>query len=132
MSSPLRFTLLDGTTVAVSSISLSNNRFYVGGEDITPKLRLNDMRTFSGFDEKKHLARLSDDRIIRQGGTPKPVDTRGTWELFGNQLLNEPLDAPLEALDSAVKKVVDSSGIKSIVVLAVAGLVAFAIITKAK
>ncbi len=46
-----------------------------------------------------------------------------TAELFVNQILDDPLDAPLDALDYGVNRIFDSSGVKTIVVVVVAGAV---------
>ena len=46
-----------------------------------------------------------------------------TASIFIDQLLTDPLAAPLDALDSAVKKVFDSNGIKTILLVAVVAVV---------
>lgn len=46
-----------------------------------------------------------------------------TAGIFLDQILTDPLDAPLDALDAGVKKLFDSEGIKTILTIAVIGVV---------
>ena len=58
--------------------------------------------------------------IVRNG----PMLPTSTASIFVSQVINDPLAAPLDALDKGVKQIFDSEGVKSIVVIAVVGLVA--------
>lgn len=59
-------------------------------------------------------------------GTPL---NESTGSILAQQLINDPLAAPLDALDSAVNKVFDSSGVKTILMI---GLLALVVVVAVK
>lgn len=65
---------------------------------------------------------------IRNGGA---LET-STTAIFIDQLITDPLAAPLDALDSGVSKLFESSGVKSLLTIAIVGILAFVIISTLK
>lgn len=131
----MQFTLIDGRTVAMGDIIFNAeiHHFYLGNEDITNLLKRADKRQFSGFDEVTDNDRIYVEKYMREhnGELPPEVGSSSVWWNFKELLITDPLGAPLEALDSGVKKLWASSGIK-VIVAAVAVLVVVVLVVKFK
>lgn len=63
----------------------------------------------------------------RYGSGPGQTTTLGE---FVRLITTQPLDAPLAALDSGVKKIFDSSGVKTIIVVGIVGVIALVIVNQ--
>ena len=107
--------LLDGRRIDVGAISFneSSYQFFFRSENITNLIRRADKNNFfPEFDPNKDNARLST-------GNPNSELSTSTLGFFTEQILTEPLNAPLDALDNGVKKIFDSPGIRTILIWAV-------------
>lgn len=123
----MTFNLIDGSRVDSANVRLLPNGYSFAdittGRDLTLLLYNADKQLFPGFDVVAYNNFLS--------GTPDP----GSASFFGNlteQLINDPLGAPLAALDSGIKKIFSSSGIQTILVLGVVGFGIYVYLKKAK
>ncbi len=99
----------------------STYHFLYNSEDITDDLFRADKRTFSGFSDDIENERKYKEKYARDhGGTSAPVvGSTSTLDIFANQILTDPLAAPVDAIDSAVKKLTNSSGIKTLAIVGV-------------
>ena len=126
--------LLDGMSVDSKDIRFDsqNYHFFVGDNDITELIRRADKRALvPGFDDDIENRRVYAERVFTpdvQGDQPAPIGSTSTWGNFWNQVTTDPLDAPLDALDAGVKKLVASSGVQKIVIVAVIGLLIYGFI----
>lgn len=127
-------TLINGGTVGENDILFNEKTYHFTqistGEDITNEIRRADkVRIVPGFDTEKDLLRASAEKPFSRPGTiASPQDLEmleeSTTKIFGQQILNDPLAAPLETLDAGVKKVFESSGVRTILIFAALGIVA--------
>jgi hypothetical protein len=131
----MQFTLLDGRTVAMGDIVFNPaiHHFYLGNEDITGLLKRADKLQFDGFDTETENSRLYVEKYIREhnGALPPEIGSTSVWWQFKELLINDPLGAPLDALDSGISKLWSSTGIK-VIVAAVAVLVVVVLVVKFK
>jgi hypothetical protein len=120
----MQFILIDGSTVNSADVQLANDNWHFSqisnGRDLTYLLYTRDKNTFPGFDIVTYNNSLS--------GRPDPGSTSILGTL-GNQLLTDPLGAPLDALNSGVKQIFASSGVQTILVAALV-VVAVAVFIK--
>jgi len=116
--------LLDGRQVDKSSVFFddSNYSFKLGGtgEDITRLIRAIDKQTFAGFDQTVYneIVYVQHYQATHSGALPAGVGSTSTWGNFVNQLVTDPLAAPLQTFDSAVNQIFSSTGVKSLLILA--------------
>jgi len=135
----LNITLLDGRVIDADAIVFdpSDYSFSVwyadgnGKENITTLIRRADKLRFYGFDGDfyNNLLYVQKYQLAHNGATPRELGYSNVWAQFAWQLANEPLKAPLAALDKAVDDLVNSSGITTILVI---GGVALVLIILAK
>lgn len=124
----MNITLLDGRVLAKADISFdpASQRFYRDTEEITRLISAKDKAAnFAGYDQEKTNELYYSDKYFRETGSlPPETGSTSTVNIFAENLLTKPLDAPLEALDKGVKQIFDSSGVKTIAtVVLVAGIV---------
>lgn len=60
-------------------------------------------------------------------GSTKPLN-ESTAGIFVDQLINDPLEAPLESLSNEVGKIVDNKGVKVIASVAIVGLLVYLVL----
>ena len=112
--------LLDGTLVDSTDINLAPDNIHFNqissGEDITFLMKVADKKSFPLFDLTK-----SNSQIYAK--TP-PAPTDGTFSIMADQLLTNPLGAPVEALNKGVSQIFDSSGVQKLILFAVVGAIA--------
>jgi hypothetical protein len=129
--------LLDGRQVDGSNVFFddSNYSFKLGGtgEDITRLIRAVDKQTFSGFDQTVYneIVYVQGYQRTHNGQLPPNVGSTSTWANFVNQLVTDPLAAPLDTLDSTVSQIFSSSGVKTLLI-AVALILAVVLVAKNK
>jgi hypothetical protein len=133
-------TLLDGRQIEESDLAFNKASYHFtlrkSGEDITNDISREDKRRIvPGFDDTKENYRLSVEKPATGGGrqaSEKDLEgaTTNTAEIFGRQILEEPLEAPLQTLDSGVKRVLSSSGIQQILIVSALGLGALILLKK--
>lgn len=122
-------TLLDGRSVAEDDFAFEERIYHFTlfstGEDVTNLVRRSDkLALVPGFDVDKENWRLSVEKPATGGGRPanpsdlEPLPT-STAGIFADQILNDPIGATLETLDAGVNKLVSSSGVRTIAVVAV-------------
>jgi len=108
-------TLLTGETVDPAEVYFNpgNYSFVYRGKDITQLIRNADKRTFEGFDNEFYNNLLYVQKYQREhgGALPATVGSDSVWYNFVQQILTDPLQAPLESLDSTVKELFSSPGI---------------------
>jgi len=96
-----KFTLTDGSKVALSELTFDANTYHVfaGSRDITNLMRQSDkVLAFPGFDRARDNIRASDEAAIARGDNPTTVGDTTIWGNFWHQIGTEPLKAPVEAL----------------------------------
>lgn len=105
----MKITLTDGRSVWVSNISLLENRFYYFGEDITGLIRRADKNSY--FPEFNPVAENFTSAVhsTNQSATPLSTNTAG---FFAEQIIDDPLDAPLESLANQTKKIFGNIGVQ--------------------
>lgn len=106
--------LLSGRVVNSQAIDFdpSSYRFTLNGsEDITNDLcRADKFALVDDFDASQDNIRLSNERQARNG-TQKAYDPRtSTTEVLADQLLNDPLGAPVEAVQSGAETFLKAAG----------------------
>lgn len=132
--------LLDGSFADSNGITFdpATYHFYLRDAqgkqlDITKDLARVDKRTLvPAFDDARENLRISDEK------TGKTYDERtSTGEIFVDQVIKDPLGAPLDAIksgadqvlgafDDVVKKVTKSSGVQTILVVGIVVLILYA------
>jgi hypothetical protein len=120
-------TLLDGNTVDSSSIVFDDRsyHFYIGATDITRDLRRVDkLELVPNFDVERDNIRASQEAHGKTLQEYVPLQTNA-GVIFVDQITTDPLAAPLESVDSAVKKVLSSTGVKKILIV---GIVVLAVV----
>lgn len=130
----MTITLISGRQVDSSNLFFNQDTYHITlsptGEDITNDMRRADkISLFNGFDIEKDNTRLYNE--TRGGTGPVPPLETNTAVILGQQLLTDPLAAPLDALNNTVNRVFDAPGIKKLLVIA-AVLVVGVIILKRK
>lgn len=124
-------TLLDGRQVALSNISFDSDTYHFTlidtGEDVTNLIsRADKLANWPDFDPTIDNTRASNEA---SGGTGPvaPLNT-STASIFTNQILTDPLAAPISALNSAVAELSASSGIQKIGLILGLGLAAIVLV----
>jgi hypothetical protein len=121
--------LLDKRRVDSSQLSIDWETYHVfldNKEDVTRNVRQNDkVAIFPGFDRETDNLRAYNEK---NGGTG-PVEglDESTVSIFVDQMLNDPLAAPLEALDNTTEKILTSKTGKVVVVIVGIGLLVWAV-----
>lgn len=127
----MTITLSDGRTEDVSAINFdtSNYHFYLNSEDITALIsRADKNANWPNFDPAVDNTRLYNEA---KGGTGPVADLpTSTVGIFTDQLLTDPLAAPLSALDSGVREALQSTGVRIILAVGVVALIAIIVIKK--
>ncbi len=114
-----RLTLTNGESVLVDAIDFNATTylFKIGNRDITNLIRRADKNYyFPEFDPLRDNIRLS-----TGNATTAQLET-STGRIFLEQITTDPLDAPLDAFDAAVDKVIGSSGIQTVLIVGFIGL----------
>ena len=126
--------LIDGRKVDMDAVTFGKDyHFFLNAEDITNQIRRADKAKFPGFDIEVDNERIYVEKYVRQHGTlPPEVGSDSIWWNFKEQILTDPLDAPLEALDAGVNKLFASSGIKIIAGVLVAGAIFYLVVVYGK
>lgn len=129
----MRITLLNGLEADTEDIRFnpSNYHFYWGdfvSMDITDVVSRADKRSFAGFDDTQENLRLSNIRTGANAG----LEDESTLSIFGEQIVSDPLAAPLSALDTAAGKLLSSPGIWFTVALVGIALAVWLVIKKVK
>lgn len=124
----MKFKLLDGRTVDAEAISFDSDtyHFFFGTEDVTenilPKFKYNLVPNFDGALEN---IRYSRERGVGTGpGSAGPLPT-DTGEIFVDQIINEPFDAPIQALGNTVNRALATPGIRAFLIIGAVGVVAY-------
>ena len=100
------------------------------GEDVTNDIyRRDKLALVPDFDERQENYRLSVEKPASGGGrtgTESDLQDLNTnsGSIFVDQVTSDPLAAPLETVDKAVKQVLASSGIRTVLILAALGIAA--------
>lgn len=114
-------TLLDDRVINPDEVTFNRNiyHFTYRGEDITNLIRRADKRAMvDNFDDDIENQRLYVEKYVRENGVlPPEVGSTSTWAIFFDQLATDPLDAPLDALDTAVEKAFSSSGFRTLAII---------------
>jgi hypothetical protein len=119
----MKITLLDGRTEDTANIYFDPATYHFSdtatGEDLTNQIRRADKQNnWPNFDPYVDNQRIYNE--TRQGGVGPlgdlPTSTAG---IFADQILTDPLAAPLDALSAGVKQVFASSGVKTLVIVAI-------------
>jgi hypothetical protein len=125
-------TLINGRNVEETDLVFNEKTYHFTqrstGADVTNEIRRADkLALVRGFDVGRENNRLSSEK----SGAPdlEPRETN-VFKIFGQQILDDPLDAPLETLDAGVNKVLKSSGIQTILVVAALGIAALIMLKK--
>ena len=123
---------ISGRTVDERDLAFNARTYHFSlistGEDVTDDIyRRDKLALVPDFDERQENYRLSVEKPASGGGrTATESDLRdldeSTGSIFADQVTSDPLAAPLEAVDKAVKQVLSSSGIKTILILAALGI----------
>jgi len=121
----LNITLLDGRVIDADAIVFdpSDYSFSVwyadgnGKENITTLIRRADKFRFAGFDGDfyNNLLYVQAYQRRHNGALPPELDLDSTWTNFVQQILTDPLAAPLETLDNFVDQIFSSKGVLIIV-----------------
>lgn len=107
--------LIDGTTVDPNQIYFDtvSYHFTLNGQDITANItRADKIANWPTFDPSVDNTRLYSES--RGGSGPIADLDTSTLDIFTQQVLTDPLAAPLDALNSGVNKVLASSGVQKI------------------
>jgi hypothetical protein len=129
----MTITLRDGREVESNDLSFNRNIYHFTrrstGEDVTNLInRADKLRIVPDFDIDSDLLRSSRERPFSGGGRvvtgPQDIEPleESTAKIFAEQILNDPLDAPLDTLDAGVKKVFESTGVRTILIFAALGI----------
>lgn len=128
MSLPAQFTLIDGTVVNSSDVVFTPPYEFAltDGTDITENMFTKDKLLYDNFDLTAYNNYLYTQKYesTHGGSQPPALGSTSTLSNFVTDVTTDPLAAPLNALDSGVKQVIGSTGIQTIVIIAVAGIAA--------
>jgi len=121
----MQITLLDGRTEDTANIYFDPATYHFSdsatGEDLTNQItRADKQNNWPNFDPYVENQRIYNE--TRQGGVgPLPDKETNTGVILADQLLTNPLAAPLDALTAGVKQVFASEGVKTLLIVAVIG-----------
>lgn len=119
----MNITLISGRVVDTEVIEFdpATHLFTLNGQDITDDIKRNDKRKFVGFsDEAENL------RWFKKNNPNAPdTSSTSTLGLFWDQITTDPLDAPLDALDAGVNKILGNTSVKIILGVVAVGVVAY-------
>jgi hypothetical protein len=92
-----------------------NYHFAFRGQDVTNLIsRADKIRLVPDFDIDRENYRLSSE--LGAGGYGQDALNESVGGIFVDQMLTDPLGAPLEALDAGVKKLLDSTGVRILLI----------------
>lgn len=119
----MNITLISGRVVDSDVVEFdpATHTFTLNGADITDDIRRNDKRKFVGFsDEQENL------RWFKKNNPNAPeTGSTSTLGLFWDQITTDPLDAPLDALDAGVNKILGNTSVKIILGVVAVGVAAY-------
>lgn len=132
----MNVTLISGRVVTSQAITFdpSTYKFTLNGEeDITNDLRRSDkFALVDGFDSQQDNFRLSRERQAEEGNSHTYDERYSTTGVLKDQILNDPLGAPVEAVTRGAEIFVEAAGegagrsiVPLTIVLLVAGAVGF-------
>lgn len=126
----MNITLLDGQNVPVQEITFDTETYHFtyNGDDITDNIRHTDKQAFfPQFDQATDNLRVYNERYTAEHGhAPAPTGSTSTLGIFADQIINDPLGAPIETLNRTVDKITSASGVKTIALVGV-GIIALII-----
>lgn len=96
---------LDGTEVSSSDLTLdwSSYRVWLGTENVTNEIRQSDkVKIWPGFSREKDNLRAHAEQQARRGEPVTPTGSTSTWDIFWNQIITDPLEAPLDYADDKI------------------------------
>ena len=135
----MNITLLDSRVIDIAAINFdpSDYSFTVwyadgnGKENITTLIRRADKLRFADFDGDFYNNLLYVQKYQREhnGQLPPDVGSTSIWANFVEQILTDPLAAPLATLDNLVDQIFSSTGVKTILIVA-GGLLILYIVAK--
>lgn len=118
----MTITLLNGQVIDSSNVRLEADKIHFtqidNGADITRQLKYADKLQWPDFDWQKSDIEL-------YATHPATVLDTSTADAFFNQIANDPLKAPIDALNKGVSEIFNASGTKTIIVagLVIVGLI---------
>jgi hypothetical protein len=119
----VNLTLLDSRSVDMSEIYFDPNTYHFSdtatGEDLTNLIRRADKQdNWPAFDPYTDNQRIFNE--TRKGGSGPLGDLQtNSGVIFAEQLLTDPLAAPLDALTKGVKEILANPGFKTLLVVGV-------------
>jgi len=129
----VNITLLDGRVIDTDSILFDAHDYSFtveyadgsGSENITTLIRNADKRRFAGFDNVFYNDLLYVQKYQREhgGALPPNVGSESYWSNFFTQIATDPFGAPLESFDGFVSDLLDSSGVKTVLIIGGVALV---------
>ena len=113
--------LMDGRKVDIALLDFNSDshRFFLQGEDVTNLVKRTDKKRFPGFDEA-----VENLRIYREQHPGKPET--GSTSILGNfvhQMVTDPLDAPVEALQRGVGNALETTTGKVVIAVVALGVI---------
>lgn len=122
----MNITLLDGRSVDSDNLSFDGNtyRVFLGYEDVTNEVRRSDKVALWDIDQDRENNRVfAENYAAKNGGQqPSPLGSTSTLGNFTQQILHDPLAAPLDLLNATVNKIFTAPGvIKVLVISAIIG-----------
>jgi hypothetical protein len=131
--------MLDGREIDESELVFDPSTYKVtsavNGENLTNNIRQSDKaRVIPDFDKATDNERAYAEKWFRGHGTqPPPPGSTSTMKIFLQQILTEPLQAPLESLNSQIEQATAKNPtVKILVGLAIAALVIYGLSTLTK
>jgi hypothetical protein len=131
--------MLDGREIDESELVFDPSTYKVtsavNGENLTNNIRQSDKaRVIPDFDKATDNERAYAEKWFREHGTqPPPPGSTSTMKIFLQQILTEPLQAPLESLNSQIEQATAKNPtVKILVGLAIAALVIYGLSTLTK
>jgi len=114
--------LMDGRRVNIEDLDfdVDTHRFFWNGQDVTNLVKRTDKKRFPGFDESIENLRIYKEQ---HPGVPET----GSTSILGNfvhQIVTDPLDAPLEALQRGVGNALETTTGKVVIALVFVGVIA--------
>jgi hypothetical protein len=122
----MQITLLDGRAEDTANVFFDPSTYHFSdattGEDLTNLIsRADKQNNWANFDPYTDNQRIYNE--TRKGGTGPVADLpTNTGAIFADQILTNPLAAPLDALTAGVKQVFANEGFKTIAIIGVIGL----------
>lgn len=128
----MTITLLDGTQVDTGNVSFNPVTYDFtlnsDGEDLTNLITVSDKRAnWPNFDITAWNNMVYNQIYAQQneGAAPPPVGSTSTLVNFTDQILTDPLAAPLSALNTGLGQIFSTSGVWVLIALGIGGLLIF-------